>query len=63
MGRAVGLPGAARQAAVAVSKISIQKTAGFAMKKKERDRVAEKSGVWLNIHRHVRVTLISTSLR
>lgn len=44
-----------------------QKTEGFALKEKEKKRCAEKSGIWLNLHRYlhrrVRVTLIRTSLR
>lgn len=41
-----------------------QKTEGFALKEKEKKRCAEKSGIWLNLHRYlhkrVRVTLIRT---
>lgn len=40
-----------------------QKTEGFALKEKEKKRFAEKSGIWLNLHRCLRITLIPTSLR
>lgn len=45
----------------ALSPGCFQKAAGFALKEKERKRVAEKSGMWLNLCRHVSVTMISMS--
>lgn len=48
----MGLPEAARRAALAVSG-RFQKTAGFVLKEKERKRVAAKLGIWLNLHRYM----------
>lgn len=64
LGRDARLPGAARQTALVVPGC-FQKTAGFAPKEKKRNRHREVRCLTelTQVHRHVRVMLISTSLR